>query len=205
MTKKQLFWQLVDELCLMVGVGKYKGKNFYIFSVYDNLEELQKRLFPRFKQSYPGELSKLSELLGQWGYDEDWGYCDECRKVFRISPDSYSFIPDFAFLGEGRVCGDCIRKHPEEYIQTLLNNSNNANTILKPQDLKKSGFTLVEGDLEAGYYDKYNDPTAILKEYQSYGDSRNKEFIFSIDYTEQFRTVFSLWQRKLNKIKKEVK
>ena len=136
-----------------------------------------------------------SGYLCEWS--DEWIACDECCKVFRSSPDSYSWGM-FGHVFDGyAVCGDCIKDDPDDYLEDLTNNPRRAITcsILRVLDLPELGYEQIATDFENGFYPGQNDnPENILKSArEKYG--HDHRFIFAIDSQGQFDIGFSLWHK----------
>jgi hypothetical protein len=49
----------------------------------------------------------LEEIVGEWGFSDEYGTCDNCHKALRTSPDSYGWTPDYVEISDGRYCLEC--------------------------------------------------------------------------------------------------
>ena len=178
----------------------YDGNDFLIFDSWEDIQALEYEIDPDFEPRDRWDTSVLDNAFdGKYGFSDEYAVCDMCGKVIQTSPDSYSWTPDFFadYDGGYMVCGDCVRESPEDYLNSIINNPNNANTILDRGTLRAEGFELVEDDYENGWYDRSDSPEEILKNARE--EHPEAEFIFSISAQEQFRTNFELWGRGLNK------
>jgi hypothetical protein len=140
-------------------------------------------------------MPRLAKLFGKLGYsvewEDEWASCEDCGKVFRTSPDSYSWRM-YGWISDGFcLCGDCIKKNPADYLEHLSGNHRSATTF--DIDLIANGYVLRAKGFEDGFYDQHDSPEAIAKGLHDKGIT---DFIFAIDNTGQFSTGFSVWIKK---------
>lgn len=170
------------------------GNPFLILYEWKDVQALQKVIKPDFEPKDEYDTSVLDSMENiDWGFADEWSKCDECDKLIRTSPDSYSFKPDYWYSDEhGLLCGDCVRNnHALEYAQTLINEPRKANTILGENELEELGFTLIDKDFENGWYDRHDSPEEILE--TALEKHPEGAFLFSISGVGQFATQFELW------------
>lgn len=172
------------------------GKVFLIVYGWDTIKQMQQIIKPDFVPEDKYDTSVIDNLKDvEWGFSDEWSRCDECGKVIRTQPDSYSFVPDYWINDAELLCGDCVRdNHAEEYAQSLINKERLANTILTDDNLEELGFIRVESDFESGWYDRNDSPKEILQ--TALDKHPNGEFLFSISGQAQFATQFELWARE---------
>jgi len=172
------------------------GKVFLIVYGWDTIKQMQQIIKPDFKPEDEYDTSVIDNLKDvEWGFSDEWSRCDECGKVIRTQPDSYSFVPDYWVTDGEILCGDCVRgNHAEEYVQSLINKERLANTILTDDNLEELGFIRIESDFESGWYDRNDSPKEILQ--TALDKHPNGEFLFSISGQAQFATQFELWARE---------
>ena len=131
-----------------------------------------------------------------WGFADEYSVCECCDKVFKTSPDSYSWVADY-WLGDGFiVCGDCVRENEDytkEYLQWLENNPHAANTILLDDDIKKAGYKKIIPECEYGWYCRQDNPEEILDGVLL--NNKDGKYIFSITRCGQFFTNFDMWEK----------
>lgn len=142
-------------------------------------------------------MSKLGKDLEAAGaeleWSDEWSECGECNKLVRTQPDCYGWIPSWAVTVDHEVrCHECLRKDPQEYLESLEGNLSNAVTF--DLNLHKAGYRRLPLDLENGWYGgQADDPKVIGK---SLRDLRVKRFLFKIDDKGQFDMKFSVWVHK---------
>jgi|GEM_PF-3657030 len=170
------------------------GNPFLILYEWKDVQDIQKIINPEFEATNKYDTSVLDSLNNiKWGFADEWSICEECDSVIRTEPNSYSFVPDY-WLSEthGLLCGNCVRNnHALEYVQTLINEPRQANTILSSENLEELGFTLIDKDFESGWYDRHDSPEEILN--TALEKHPEGAFLFSISGVSQFATQFELW------------
>lgn len=200
---------LYDEGDVYFDTANDNGETFLIVDGWEDVHKIQKALRPDFEPKDEYDTSVLDEIFGYqgdgWGFRDSYSKCDSCGNVIQTEPDSYSWTPDF-FVDYDKgeiICGDCVRKNPQDYLETLYNNPKKANTILSAQDLIDNGFEKIEGDYENGWYDKHDSPEEILDKALEAHPSAT--FIFNISSQGQFATKFELWGADLDLDEKLIK
>jgi hypothetical protein len=141
-------------------------------------------------------MPRLSELFEKLGYsvewEDEWSTCEDCGKVFRTQPDSYSWKPSYAAIGDcSLACHNCIRNAPSDYVEGLNGNPDVCDTI--GIDLEQFGYELFQDGYESGWYGIEDKPVKIAKELERKGI---RDYIFVLDGNEQFRSCFSVWVKK---------
>lgn len=131
---------------------------------------------------------------GMWGFSDEYSVCECCNKAFRTSPDSYSWVANY-WIGDGFIlCEDCVREdYSEEYLESLENNPNTANTILSDDEIEKAGYKKVIADCECGWCGRCDDPEKMLE--QEKQNNKDGRYLFSISGTGQFHTDFDMWEK----------
>ena len=87
------------------------------------------------------------------GFSNEYSVCEHCNKAFRTSPDSYSWVANYWVGDRFILCEDCVREdYSEEYLESLENNPNTANTILSDNEIEKAGYEKVVVNYESGWY-----------------------------------------------------
>ena len=183
-------------------IGKYNGEDFMIVDSWDDVSEIQKALDPSFEPKDKYDTKVLDNYM-PWGFGDSYTTCDECGDIICTEPDSSYWKADFFVSNNGIICGDCVRENPQEYLESLINNYNKANTILDPKDLEQEGFEKLDGDYQNGYYDRNDNPKSILKDLMS--KYPQGEFIFNIISTNPFAVDFDVYGRNLDEIDESCK
>ena len=91
--------------------------------------------------------------------------------------------------------GECVRSsldREREYIDTLINNSDNCNVLLSVDDLKDLGFSKVGINHYNGWYGVKEKPSDVLESNKEEG----YEYIFNGERNNCFEICFSLWRRE---------
>jgi len=167
---------IINELELDSYVGTYEGKDFLVVSSWNEHAQIEKALGNSID----------SEISNDWGFDDEYSTCSRCNKIVRISPDSYSWLPDYVDMNCERICHECL--NIEDYFEFISNNPKNANTIYKDTDIIEQGYELL-GVYESGWDGVNTRPVDIYNRYKDDYES----IIFSIFNQEQFRTEYSAW------------
>lgn len=145
-----------------------------------NAESLPARLADALTRRVPGvELEWLDE----------WIQCDDCHRIFRSQPNSYSWQMYGLITESGDVlCADHLSF--DDIAESYINVPTKALTF--PLNLEEEGFSLYGSRYENGWHPGQNDePSAILAEaLRSW-----REGIFKISSSGQFDIEFELWVR----------
>jgi len=124
---------------------------------------------------------------------DEWQTCDDCNGAFRKSPDSHGWTMYGAFIedstyGQFDICGNCIKKDPTIYLNTIRNKETHAVTF--DLDLTEHGYVKV-GDFEYGVQGgQKSSPTAIAELMRN---SEVSDFLFSVSSQGQFSMKFALY------------
>lgn len=146
----------------------------------DDQSDLPSRLAKIFEERYDVEL--------EWS--DEWVACDHCRKLFRVSPDSYGWRQYGAFIGDECVCGDCIKQDPEDYLKSIEGGPRTAISIAG-LDPVQHGYVLLKGECERGLHGGQDaDPRVAARSLRDLGCYR---FLFAIEHCEQFSLTFSIY------------
>lgn len=137
----------------------------------DKIPEEDKRDYDSFYLDYATD--------EHWTYSDEGFMCSECYKWFHYDISGASGYANY-FVGDGYIlCPECIKKEPDEYINTLTNDHTHANTIFTNQELIDMGYEKLNMyAYENGWYGREDKPEEILKEMQE--TYPEKDFIFSI-------------------------
>lgn len=149
--------------------------------------------------------SRLGAALERIGVELEWldcGHtCDDCQGWVHTEPDSYSWLPDHAVIGDSFLCGECIRQDPDELFNEYVNNPDTAISaaLLADLDPIDYGFTRHPDDnapdYESGWHPGQTDnPHEITEAIRDkYGD--DVEVLFIITGTGQFDLSFAAYWR----------
>jgi hypothetical protein len=163
-----------------VVLGNWNDKGSYVNGRYVKTDDTMPRL------------AKLFEKLGysvEW--EDEWKSCDDCGKVFRVSPDSYSWTLSAWISDGGCQCEDCVLEYPEDYLDYLDGNSNAACTL--QVDLEQHGWKRLDADYCSGWHPGQTDnPHVVADELRKNGV---EHFIFKIDGVGQFQSDWSVYVR----------
>lgn len=115
----------------------------------------------------PSRFAKIAEHAGyatEW--HDEWSTCEDCGKAVRTSPDSYSWTPAYAIIGEcSLVCCDCIASDPAPLLEELTGDANRCLTadVAQRIDLVEYGYEKHNREsYESGLHPGQNDdPRAI--------------------------------------------
>lgn len=139
-------------------------------------------------------MSRLGEALETWcgaelEWEDEWACCEDCGKLFRISPDSYSW-QQYGVTENCCICGDCIAENARDYLENLEDNDHNCATI-QGIDPAEYEYTPILTDLEHGFHlGQDADPKVIAESLRDMGIER---FLFVLDSAGQFDLSFSTW------------
>ena len=161
MTGKDMAWQWLNDR--NVYSGEMEGHTFLIVHDWETVETPE---FPEILSLTTGYNEEEHAFPDDfWGFSDEYDTCSECNHVIRTSPDSYSWVPDFWESDYGRICGDCVRSDPDDYIEERVEMGKRGKAVgcylVNPTD---HNFTLVLSGLENGLHHGQNDnPLAISR------------------------------------------
>ncbi|MCK9571432.1 hypothetical protein M0R72_20960 [Candidatus Pacearchaeota archaeon] len=142
-------------------------------------------------------MPRIAKLLEKLGYEieweDEWSVCEDCGKAIRAEPDSYSWQPSYATIGDCIIiCHDCIKSNPVDYLEELSGNPEKCLTFDIPLD--EYGYVMYDCGYEVGWYQGQNaNPKKIVKELRAKGIT---DFIFVMDDVNQFDCEFSVWVKQ---------
>lgn len=140
----------------------------------------------------PGRIAKiLEERYGaELEWSDEWVSCEKCNSLFRCEADSHSWTRYGVIDENGCACGDCIRRDPSVYLESLENESTKAVTITGI-DPANHGYTKLDLELESGLCGgQTDDPNTVAKSLKAKGVER---FLFTIDSVGQLDVNFSAY------------
>ena len=143
--------------------------------------------------------NRVERLIENMGYIIEWddnGIC--CDNCFKFTPTKPGFHGDLetAIIFDGyALCPNCIRDNPEDYLESLINNPDNADKILG-ESLEDLGFIrLNKESYQSGFHPgQTDDGYKVTKLLRDSGEKR--DLIFSIDCAGQFDVHFSVYARQ---------
>lgn len=138
-------------------------------------------------------VAKIFEKLGiELEWSDEWRACDDCMKIFRISPDGHGWQPSYVTTEDGyQYCIDCI--DAEEHLSNLEGNERAWNRI-EQIDPEEHDYLLIQEGFEHGMCRGMDaDPPRIAKLLREIGVRR---FIFNQDEQSQFYIGFSVWMHE---------
>lgn len=174
--------------------------------------------FPEVKQAVEDAIYDVSDMERRadwwielavggdeyWAYDDEGFYCSECDEWHYYDYYGATAYANYKVYDGWIECEDCIKQdieHKERYIEDLINNPNNANTILEYKDFLDLDFERVldrYGDdaiWASGWRGSNDDPKKILARYREIHP--NNEYVFSIRKTyDPFECEFELYVRE---------
>lgn len=134
-------------------------------------------LFPYDDQAYfhvpdsvqPYE-SIMEELIGDYGFADEYSTCDECGKIIHTGPDSYSWSPDYVILNECELIHvDCV--DTESVLEEYKNKNKALPDVIQSRAIE-SGLLVELSDYEYsnGLHSGMNDdPSIIIKTFNRAG------------------------------------
>ena len=131
----------------------------------------------------PKRIEKLFSQMGiacEWS--DEWTTCDDCGKLVRTQPDSYSWTPSFCTVDCSEICIDCISEEPDYYFETLEGTAEKVNAF---RTLNPANYEYVRIDKT---YDGKDNARIVAKELEKKGISR---YLFSLDEKTQFDIKYS--------------
>lgn len=194
-----------EDLCRIVPTKD--NKEFIIVGSISDKEALD-MAFQQLRDSFDDDhyynienldwaIEQCPEEIEGWGYADEYDSCYRCGNLIHTRPsygEQQDFFPDYD--ASELVCGDCVRKDPDDYLNYLINNPTGLNVLLSREQLKKLGFELISDDYENGLYDRHDNPAQILMD--ALEKYKNGEFIFSSKNNGPYSIEFELWGRNLS-------
>lgn len=144
----------------------------------------------------PSRLARILEAAGaELEWLDEWSECTHCYRAVRTEPDSYSWTPSYAWVGEcDIVCADCLRDNPDWIIDEYINEPTKALTVLGATELEALGFERHDERYESGWYGREDNPSEILEAILKFSPE-GTEVVFTVDSVGQFDAHFSAWVR----------
>lgn len=144
----------------------------------------------------------IEEAVGgdeYWTYSDEGFMCSECYKWYFYDNHGACGYANYKVYDGWIECEDCIKQDEESkerYVAELIDNPENANTILEYGDFLDLGFDKInDWPYANGWYGQADSPEKILEKAKA--DEPNCEFVFSIRKTyNPFETEFDLYKRE---------
>lgn len=135
-------------------------------------------------------VAALLERLGvELEWSDEWMECSDCNGLVRTSPNCYGWKRFYWEDNCEVICGNCVKKHPEEYLESLENNPKACMTF--EVDMEAAGYKKAQGDFQSGMHRGMDaDPKLVAKKLRSMGIER---FIFELEEASQFYIEFGVW------------
>lgn len=203
------YFDLIREICNDLNLdcwvyndGDYPGEEVLQVSGCNEARELNAEIKKRLEELNidpgdelsPDEDTNYIEFAtdGKWEYSDETFVCDGCGQLFRMETYGYANY----FCGDGFIlCPECMKEEPETFLETLINNYHNANTLLSKEELEKLGFEQIGEEYENGWYGQNDDPKEILDKILA--EEPDAEVVFDITKTyNPFATRFTTYIRR---------
>lgn len=147
------------------------------------------------------ELQPLADAIeatdgAELEWSDEWHRCDECHRAVRTQPDSHSWRPYYAWIGDCViVCGDCLREDVAGYLDSYRNDPDNAVTWANANELSAAGWVQWESDdphtYETGFHPGQTDnPRRVL---QTIRETTDADVVFAVNGVGQFDMRWSAW------------
>lgn len=79
------------------------------------------------------------EIPFEWGFADEYMFCETCGKVICTTPQHAFWKPDFLVLDDGtRLCKDCIKF--EDIVERFNHDANGHDTIFTKEEYEKRGW-----------------------------------------------------------------
>lgn len=166
------------------GYKKDKPKQPILLANWNRVQDLDSALNDKIEKQFNIE------------WCDEWATCGDCQKIVRTSGDSYSWKAYYHCDENGFVCGDCVKKNPEDYIKSLVNNPSKADTL--DISLEDQGFEELEEKYANGWYGRNDSPKEILAKLQA--KFPGGEFVFGNVEASQFETRFKIYKREVEEV-----
>lgn len=189
------------DMTQFASVSTYNNRDFYIMFFEDFKDYLKQEGLDGVVDDKWALFESLCDLAfgsGNWGDSDSWTTCENCYQAIYLE-DYYEH--DYYFSPYGCiVCGDCVRNYDnytDDYIETLINNQDEVNTLLPTQDYFTSrGFEIYSTIDEYSRYNyTYRDNKEIIEDINR--EHPNSDIIFDV-VTGGRRNQVIIWVRYNN-------
>ena len=148
-------------------------------------------------ETVPSRLAAALERIGaEIEWSDEWTECQECWRIVRTEPDSYSWRRSYHQTEDGEVyCAECTLRDGESVIAEYVNDAHKCITFAGPEFLTGLGFASYNGTFESGWHPGQNDdPAEILARIER--DMPDHDVVFLLNSTGQFDIAFTAWTRE---------
>jgi hypothetical protein len=184
--------EFIRENCdvnMNVNYGQDHNDQWYvIFDSWGEREKFEEMIENDFSEEEIDEINRIFEFV----FSDEYDLCQNCYRVIRTSPDSYSWVQTFWIQEDGGIyCEQCVRKeYADDYLEEKINNFKSANTIFSEAELIERGYVKLENEYEVGWHEHQDDdPEKIFKKLVE----KHKEILFNIDWVGQFDCHYSVY------------
>lgn len=208
----------VDDENLRIYVNIYnlpddEGK-ILVFDDWDSSKAFNKLLAKKIR-NYPEVQKEIKDFIydvddrddwfldlateDNWTYSDEGFECSECNCWYYYEQYNACGYANYKVYDGWIECSDCIKRDTESkerYLEDLIDNPKNANTILEYKDFLDLDFEKVNEDSYAnGWYHRTDDPVKILSKAKA--EDENAQYVFSIRKTyNPWETEFDLYKRE---------
>lgn len=195
MTKKEFYQnklnQFLDSENIQTG---HDLNNEHITLVYDNklyniVEKLNyTALLIKNKGIKNNDFMKFFEDIGELDYQENYVYCDSCGN-YAYTYNDYHGINDQYYINDCQViCKNCLDN--SDYINYLIGNKNNCNTMLDLQAMSNTNYTILS-DFQFNS-DMYGGIQCNKSELEKLLSDNNIDFFYWLDNCHMFGTYYTI-------------
>jgi hypothetical protein len=171
-------------------VGQLNGEKFHIISNTDTIKNIE-----TLAKDAGIEFVDIDEIMGAWGFDDEWCKCSGCMNVFNFYPSFYGETSNYVlFENDGYYCIDCAKEFKDSYLDGIINDPTRAvqKNVIDEQEIATLGFVKISEGHEQGYHEGQNaDPQQLFNE----ASKQYSDVIFMVDNVGQFDVSFSVWGR----------
>lgn len=169
-------------------LGNFNDKSVYRDGKWTVTDTAPRRLFDALER-----IGVSAEWL------DEWYRCDGCQSIVRSHPDSYSWQPSFAWIGDDIYCVDCATgDYLDETLETYIGDAGRAisASLISSSELEANGWQRYNiPPAENGWHPGQTDtPDAIVADFERVHGT-GSEWLFYIDEQSQFYTRFTLFYR----------
>lgn len=112
-------------------------------------------------------ISPMLSWSSDWGFEDNYTTCygDNCKNIINTYEDRH-WNTEYEIF-----CEECVRtKYHEDYFEALVNNPNNANTMLDEDYILKQGYVKLDDEWRASFVEGRTDnPEKLIKKLHEQG------------------------------------